>query len=217
MSKTYPDSEYGSENNHKAMIDLYEQNYRRIFNYVLYNTGDIEVALDLTSETFLRALKALPRFEYRGEKSYTAWLYKIASREIAMHFRRLTKDNKHIATYSQETEAIKQVISQEDIEAARRELEKCEDFIILASLLKELPARYCEVLFLKYIEDKTLEEIAAMLERPIGTVKAQCYRGLKSLREKMQLLQTYEHLKERERKKEPEANGLEEEVKGIGT
>lgn len=216
MSECRPDSEDRKENALVTMIDIYEQNYRRIYNYILYNTGDIEIALDLTSETFLKALKALPRFEYRGRKSYIAWLYRIASREIAMHYRRLAKDKQYIPTYSQATEEIKEVVSPEDVEAAQRELERCEDFAILVELFKELPARYREVLFLKYLEDRPLEEIAEILGRPVGTVKAQYHRGLKYLRAKMQPLQTHEHLNEKEPSQEPEVVKFAGEVKRIG-
>jgi len=45
---------------------LYEANYKRIFNYFLYGTSDIEIALDLTSDTFFKALQAWPRFEEKG-------------------------------------------------------------------------------------------------------------------------------------------------------
>ena len=102
---------------------LYKLNYKRIFNYILYSTGDIEISLDLTSETFFKALRAIHRFD-RRKGSFTAWLYAIASREIAMHYRRLDNIRKHVAvkrSFAGEAEEIRQSIPVEDIEDAKRD------------------------------------------------------------------------------------------------
>jgi RNA polymerase sigma-70 factor, ECF subfamily len=176
----------------EAFARLFELNYDRIFNYILYSTGDLEEALDLTSETFFKALRALDRFNpARG--SFTAWLYAIASREIAMHFRRLAGAKKRIAA---KTSDIRDKVPVEEIEDARKDLESLEDFMLLAPLLRKLSPQYREVLFLKFFEDKSLEEIADLLGRPLGTVKAQCSRGLKLLKKWMQPLRGPGHMEE---------------------
>lgn len=180
----------------EAFAQLYEENYSRIFNYILYSTEDLEASLDLTSEAFLKAFKAFPRFVY-GKGSITAWLYRIASREIAMYFRSMARDKKRmIHSFSHEVEEIKQDVSLEEIDAARRQIEIAENFIILSPLLRKLPEKYREVLFLRFFEDRPFDEIAHLLGRPAGTVKAQCHRGLKMLKAWMQPFEAPEHLEE---------------------
>lgn len=183
-----------------AFARLYERNYDRIFNYILYSTGDVEASLDLTSETFFKALRALERYD-RRRGTFTAWLYAIASREVAMHFRRLGNLRKHIAvkrSFAAEAEGIRESIPAGDIEDTRRELERCEDFMVISPLLRALAPRYREVIFLRYFEDRPLEEIAAMLGRPVGTVKAQCYRALRMLEKRAQPLRGPEHMEKQE-------------------
>ncbi len=179
-----------------AFARLFELNYDRIFNYILYSTGDIETSLDLTSETFFKALRALHRFD-PGRGSFTAWLYAIASREIGMHFRRLAGIRRHTARDSAE---IRESIPFEAIEDAGKDLERCENFIVLVPLLRKLPPKYREVLFLKFFEDRPLKEIADILGRPLGTDKAQCSRGLKLLKKRMQPLPDPDHMEEGETK-----------------
>lgn len=181
---------------------LFELNYGRIFNYILMSTGDVEESLDLTSETFFKSLRALRRYD-RRKGSFTAWLYAIASREIAMRHRRLGVIGRHVARRSFATEAgeVRESVPVEDIEDARNELERCEDYMVLAPLLRGLAPRYRVVLFLRFFEDRSLEEIAGLLGRPLGTVKAQSSRGLEALRKRMRPPEGPEHMEVREAEK----------------
>lgn len=88
--------------------------------------------------------------------------------------------------------------------------------MIIVPIFKKIPAKYRVVLFLKFFEDRTYKEIAEILGRPIGTVKAQCHRGLNYLRKSMQPFQTSEHLKEKKRNKKPDMDKSKEEVKDYG-
>lgn len=183
----------------KAFERLYEINYRRIFNYVLYSTGDIETSLDITSETFLKAMAALDRYESRGVP-FSAWLYRIASREIAMHFRRLSRAKMRgfeQAVFSEETIEARRGVAYAEIAEAGARIESCEEYLVLAPLLQRLPMRYREVVFLRFFEDWSMEDIASFLHRPKGTVKAQCHRGLRLLRRWMQPSQASMHYHER--------------------
>lgn len=187
------------QNDPEAFGELYELNYKSIFNYILYSTGNVEATLDLTSETFLRALRGLPLFDYR-KGSFTAWLYGIASRVIASYYRKLNITMKHTLSkreYLSVREEIWEHLSLEDIEDTKKELERSDDFLMLSSLFKKLPAKYREVLFLRFFEDKSLEDIADTLRRPVGTVKAQCHRGLNLLRKWMQPFIEMERMEEK--------------------
>lgn len=216
MGKQYYDSENCKEDKIDLLNELFDLNYCNIFNYILYSTGNIESSLDLTSETFLKALGAITEFEYRGKAQSTAWLYKIASREVAMYYRRLAKDKKHLKTFSSYTSEAREAVSLEDIQYTEKELSRCEDFITLVPYFKRLPAKYREVLFLRFFEDKPLEEIALILGQPLGTVKSKCSRGLKLLRGWMQPLKMSEHLKEQRSKEISDVDTVRKEVEESG-
>lgn len=69
-----------------AFGELYDFYYSKIFNYILRRTGDFELAQDITTAVFMKALDKIQGFTWRG-LPFSAWLYRIASNEIADHFR----------------------------------------------------------------------------------------------------------------------------------
>jgi len=175
---------------------LYEENYKRILNYLLYNTGDVELARDLTSETFFKALRAMRAGKYRGG-SLSAWLYRIASREIAIHHRR-GKLRRHIhvpfGSAIEEVQGLDQPLLGDEARAAQRELERCEDFLTLAGALMKLPLKQREVVFLRFFEGRSIEEISQIIGRPSGTVKSQLHHALKDMRSDIQRSDDVKHL-----------------------
>ncbi len=74
-----------AKSNPEAFGEIYELYYSRILNYIYRRVMDIETAEDLTSKTFFNALHALPN--YRQRSSFRAWLYRIATNEMKMHWR----------------------------------------------------------------------------------------------------------------------------------
>ena len=76
-----------AKNNAEAFGELYDRYYAQIFGYVLKRTASIEVAQDVTSEVFFKALKNLRQFRWRGVP-FSSWLYRIATNENANHFRK---------------------------------------------------------------------------------------------------------------------------------
>jgi RNA polymerase sigma-70 factor (ECF subfamily) len=174
-----------------AFARLYDLNYSRVFNYLLYTTGDVETALDLTSETFLKALRAMPRYVLTGAP-FSAWLLKIASNEAKMHFRKGKRGTE--IEYMDETVEVRASVLQEEVVRAADEIASCEEFVILAPLLRELSPKYREVIFLRFYEGFSIAEIAESLGRSPGTVKSQLHRGLKALGLAMQPNSDGQHL-----------------------
>lgn len=66
---------------------LYERYFGDIFRFILRRAGDRDLTNDLTQETFLKAMLALPRYQERG-LPFRAWLYRIALNELRMHWRK---------------------------------------------------------------------------------------------------------------------------------
>lgn len=151
---------------------LYDEYYRKIFGYALRRTANLQHAQDVTSEVFFKALKSINSFHWR-KIPFSAWLYRIASNEVVNCFRR----NSHY-----QTSLALDTKSNEDF-SARDALQRCDDFLLVQQCILKLPPKYQEVIALRYFEDKTIEDIAAILGKPENTVKSLLRRGLGKLRE----------------------------------
>jgi RNA polymerase sigma-70 factor (ECF subfamily) len=162
---------------------LYDQNYSAILNYCLRRTGDVELAQDITAETFVKALKNIGRFEWRGH-SFSAWLYRIAGNELAGYFRKgayraISLD------YLRESQGFEPVAPHEleaELIAAQEQLALHQDFLSCRQKISQLPLKYQEVIALRFFAGKSLREIAEILDKPEGTVKSLLHRGIEKLR-----------------------------------
>ena len=172
---------------------LFDEYYRPIFGYTLRRIADVDLAQDLTSETFLKALKNFNQFEWRGENSFGNWLFKIATNEINMHFRKnknilsLDNDNFSLAERLPASEAS---LPDTEIISAQKELQKKEEFLRVNKELRKLKVEYQTVITLKYFEKKKIEQISQILDKPEGTVKSWIHRGLNELRELLRANET---------------------------
>lgn len=178
----------------EAFGRLFDTYYRPIFGYILRRTANIELTQDLTSETFFKALKNLRQFEWRGENSFSSWLYKIATNEINMHFRK----NKNIFSLNPENSkllekipASEKSLPDSEIIAAQEELNQRQEFLKIHRELKKLKNEYQAVITLKYFEKKKIEQISRILDKPEGTIKSWIHRGLKELRKSLQTNETF--------------------------
>jgi RNA polymerase sigma-70 factor (ECF subfamily) len=167
-----------------AFAELYDQYYPRIFGYALRRTANLEAAQDITSETFLKALKKLWQFRWRNV-SFSSWLYKIATNEINQHFRK-AKYKKSISLEELQEQGF-EPISPHDPESelieAQEELRQYQDFLEIQEKVVRLPAKYQEVITLRFFEKKQIKEIAEILGKKEGTIKSLLYRAVEKLRE----------------------------------
>ncbi len=149
--------------------DLYEINFERVYAYVARRVHDRDLAEDLTSEVFQKALANLPRFQWRGAP-FAAWLFKIAANVIADRFRKIARENP--------VAGVKAVSSEID-------LEEVEQMARLFRLVSQLPQDQRMVIGLRFAEAKSIREIAHAIGRSEGAVKQLQFRGLKYLRTRL--------------------------------
>src|SRR6185436_12635123 len=93
----------------RAFGEIYEKYFDRIFHFVYRQTGDEDIAGDLSSQTFISALNHLSKYEFRGFP-FSAWLYKIASNEVRKHYRK----NKSKQVFSIEEIKVRELVEQSD-------------------------------------------------------------------------------------------------------
>ena len=165
-----------------AFGDLYDQYYSPIFGYVLKRVANIEVAEDITSEVFFKALKNLGRFRWQNI-SLSFWLYRIATNQVTDYFRK----NKHkVFSLEEVGELATNFDPPSELLGTEKGLEECEDFLLLHQSISKLPIKYQEVLTLRYFEDKQIKEIAQILGKREGTIKSWLHRGPEKLRKLME-------------------------------
>jgi len=149
--------------------ELYESNFHRVYAFVVRRVHDRTEAEDLTAEVFHQALSNIGRFEWRGVP-FAAWLLRIAANTLADRWQRVSRNQELQADVLEDTEAE----TEEDVE--RR--------VILFQLVERLPADQRLVIVRRFIDQRSVREIAHELGRTEGAVKQLQFRGLQGLRDK---------------------------------
>jgi len=157
-----------------CFAELYENNFERVYAYVVRRVGDRAETEDLTSEVFHHALANLRRFEWRGIP-FAAWLFRIAANLISDRWQR--RNREHMAD---EPGLI------ESAAAGNAEFEEVERRATLFRLVDTLPAEQQRVVVLRFVEQKSIKEVAREIHKTEGAVKQLQFRAISSLRARME-------------------------------
>ena len=160
-----------------AFRGLYRHYFPRVYAYVSYRVGRAQDAEDLVADTFLRAVERLGEFQWRGEGSFAAWLFRIAHNRASDFYRR-----GHGAEESVPLDELPE-LETNDLLPADAALQK-EKFAYLRCLLSTLSPRRQEVITLKFFGGLRNREIAALLGLDERTVASHLCRGLRDLHRK---------------------------------
>ena len=129
---------------------------------------------DVLYRIFYRALNALP--DFRGNSKISTWLYRITLRECLRHIQKLK-------SYAQKETPIKDIDEQFDPgESALKVLERWETADLAKLALSKLSVIDREIIALRYLEEMKINEVAQLLEIPVGTTKARIHRALARLK-----------------------------------
>jgi RNA polymerase sigma-70 factor (ECF subfamily) len=160
---------------------LYDRHFQQIYRFVYSRVREQTAAEDVTSEVFMKALKAMPRYQDTG-RPFAAWLYQIAVNAIADRYRTLrptqTLDDFHDLSIA--GPALEEVAAQRD--EVRR----------IWALVESLPHQQRTALVLKFQEDMKIEDIAVAMGKSPGAVKLLIHRGVTRLREESSSLRPVE-------------------------
>ncbi|HEX9804874.1 MAG TPA: RNA polymerase sigma factor [Candidatus Dojkabacteria bacterium] len=161
--------------------EVYEVYFDKIYTFVSYMTRNKEVAEDIVSQTFEKAMLNIDTFEYRGY-SFGAWLYRIA-RNLVYDRSKSKKDNNYSA------EEIYDFVSDESISLVEK-IEDQEMIELIRLGLEELKEEQKEVLVLRYVEGYSIKEVCEILSKSEDSVKSLAKRGIKIL--KQRVIEKYE-------------------------
>ena len=154
----------------------------RLLRYLLYLTGNRELAEDLFQETWMRVL--LRGGQYNGNARFDTWLFTIA-RNLLIDVRR----RRTMASLEEMSEGGEDDRPFEVASAEPTPFDNClsrQNSALVAGALLTLEPLHREVLVLRFHEELALEEIAAVTGAPLSTVKSRLYRGLAALRPRIE-------------------------------
>lgn len=155
-----------------AFGELYTRYASMILRYLYARLREQESAQDLTQEVFVRVIKGIGGFEYRGEKSFLGWLYTIAGNVLIGQARR----KRAISTPLDEHLELIDPHGQDAVHSIF-------DRVALEQAITQLTDDQQQVLTLKFFADMTNQEIAHVLGRTEGAIKALQHRALHALQQ----------------------------------
>jgi RNA polymerase sigma-70 factor (ECF subfamily) len=153
-----------------AFDTLYQRHVGRVYRYVLVRVHDPAVADDLTSQTFLSALIAIG--EYQGRGAFAAWLFGIACRKVADHFRSDHRD----ASLDEAENLVHPMPPVDALVHRRLQLRR-----VLGAMRRLTPER-AEAVQLRIFGELTCAEVAEIMGRNVPAVKMLVHRGIGDLR-----------------------------------
>jgi RNA polymerase sigma-70 factor (ECF subfamily) len=150
----------------RRFAELYEMNFERVYAFIARRVQDRTEAEDLTSEVFQHALANLSKFEWRGVP-FAVWLYRIAANTVADHGRRLAKQNLD-------------PVSEDDLDQSS--WPDIERRAAMFQIVDTLPEDQRSVIIQRFVEQKSIRDIAQAFGRSEGAIKQLQFRALENLR-----------------------------------
>jgi RNA polymerase sigma-70 factor (ECF subfamily) len=159
-----------------AFGELYDRYADAIYRYVAFRVRDDDAAEDVTSDVFIKAMVALPRYESR--QAFLAWLYRIARNAVI--------DRSRLASRRVETALTEPMaaglVANDAAADPESHVVASERRERLRLALAELSADQQDVIALRFVAGLSAEEVAVVLRKPASTVRGIQMRGLRALR-----------------------------------
>ena len=157
----------------EAFSELYQRYLSGVYRYHLARTGQVQEAEDLTAQTFLTAWEAIGGF--RGQGSFAAWLFGIASHKLADHYRRRRVELPlELAEEQHSPHPLPEEAAMQKLEMRR-----------VTSALRLLSPERAEALVLVLFGGLSMAEAAQTLGKSEAAVKMLIHRGLTELKERL--------------------------------
>lgn len=154
----------------EAWAEIYRRHAQQVYGYIYFRLGDQHTAEDLTADVFVKAIAGIKSYAYRGTP-LLAWLYRIAH-NVTVDYRKAAA--RHMQHFS--------AAPADDVEEREDALAMLDDRSDMLSAIRALTEEQQQVILLRFYQGLSNAEVAAVMGKPEGAVKALQSRGLRSLR-----------------------------------
>lgn len=158
-----------------AFGELYDRLYDLVYRYVRAQVESDEVAEDLCEQVFLAALESLERYSPRGG-GIQAWILRIARNDVLDHFRRVRRIS--FGPLEDAADAVARGGPEHDVVGA-------DEMARLRVAISQLPEEQRQVILLRYAAELPIADVAKVLGKTEGAVKAMQHRAVAALSERM--------------------------------
>ena len=164
-----------AQQNPVAFRPLYDRYFEPIFRFVFKRCADEHLAGDICSKVFLKAMQKINGYEFKGVP-FSAWLYRIASNEVAQHFRNAQKNRVVSIEEHSISNLLDEISEDDDFENKRQKMLKALNH------LKETDLAMIEM---RFFEGRPFKEIAQIMNITESNAKVKTYRILEKMKKIM--------------------------------
>jgi RNA polymerase sigma-70 factor (ECF subfamily) len=162
-----------------AFEELVRRYRGRVFAYALSSVGSRPDAEEITQDVFVKVYRAAHRFD--SQYRFTTWLYTIASNTCKNKFRSRRRRRGDVSLDAEKSPVHPASEEPGPLEVYERNVE----IAAVRDAINQLPPRYRQVLYLRYVEGLSYKEIAEVLGLSLGNVEARIFRGKGKVRRKL--------------------------------
>ena len=177
----------GDKHAFDLLVSKYQRKLGRLISRFVRDSGEAE---DVTQDAFIKAYRALPGF--RGESAFYTWLYRIGINTAKNH---LLANKRRAPTSTpfdvEDAESFEEASLLREVSTPENELMSKQVVDVVQSSLQQLPEDLRSALMLREIEGLSYEEIASVMNCPVGTVRSRIFRAREAVAENLRpLLET---------------------------
>lgn len=177
-------AQHGDKHAFELLVAKYQRKLGRLLSRFIRDPSEVE---DVAQEAFIKAYRALPSF--RGESAFYTWLYRIGINTAKNY---LVSQGRRAPTVTEfdteEAEGFEEAEQLRDINTPESELVSKQIAATVNKAVESLPQELKTAITLREIEGLSYEEIASMMNCPIGTVRSRIFRAREAIAEKLRPL-----------------------------
>ena len=177
----------GDKKAFELLVAKYQRKLARLLSRFIRDPGEVE---DVAQEAFIKAYRALPSF--RGESAFYTWLYRIGINTAKNYLVALGRRAPTTTEFdSEEAENFDDGDQLRDVNTPENELMSKQIAETVNDTMDELPEELRTAIVLREIDGLSYEEIASVMNCPIGTVRSRIFRARETIAERLRpLLET---------------------------
>ena len=154
----------------EAFAQLYEEHFDRIYRYITLRIGDEMEAEDLTQQVFLNTLRSISSFRWKGIP-FSAWLFRIAHNQVVDYFRKRKRTAVPLDEALASSDDNPQLVAEQKLDIEQ-----------ILSASKQLTQAQREVISLRFASELSIAQVAEVMGKSQGAVKALQHSGIVALR-----------------------------------